>query len=91
MNKIGVSDLFAKKLIVIKEIAVQTLKKFAQSRGQRTFFAGAFTIGKTHLRIGITDMQRPDVRYDITPGRDLDFHAQIGELTRHIGNGLFQW
>ena len=89
MNKVCVSQLFAPELVVVKEVAIETLNKLAQRRGQRTFFGCAFTIGKTQLRLRITHMQRPDIRHNIAPRCDFNLHAEIGENSGHGSNGFF--
>ena len=35
-------------------------------------------------------MQRPYMRHNIAPGGDLDLHAQAGQGTAHIDDGLLQ-
>ena len=90
MHKRRIGDLLAPELIVVEEVAVQPLDKLAQRRGQRALLGCALAIGKTHRRMRIADMQRPDVGHDIAPRSDLNLHAELGHDARHIGDGFFQ-
>ena len=90
MHERRVGQFFAPKLIVIEEVAVETLDELAQRRGQRAFLGRALAVGEAHRRMGITDMQRPHVRHDIAPRGDLDLHAQAGQDAGHVGDGLLQ-
>ena len=40
--------------------------------------------------MGVANVQRPHIGHDVAPGRDLDLHAQRGQHTGQIGDGLLQ-
>ena len=90
MDEVGIGDLLAPELVVVEEVAVQPLDELAQRRGQRALLGGALAVGEAQRRLGVANVQRPDVGHDVAPGGDLDLHAQAGEDGRHVGDGLFQ-
>ncbi|MNZ61305.1 hypothetical protein D3C78_793980 [compost metagenome] len=85
-----VGDVLAPELVVVEEVAVQTLDEFTQRRGQRGLFGRALAVGEAHRRLRITHVQRPHVRHDVAPRGNLDLHAQPGKQARHVGDGLLQ-
>ncbi|MNX57846.1 hypothetical protein D3C86_886710 [compost metagenome] len=90
MHERRIGEFFTPELIVVEEVAVQSLDEFAQRRGQRAFLGCTLAVGKTHRRVRIADMQRPHVGHDIAPRSDFDLHAQAGQNARHVGDGLLQ-
>ncbi len=90
VHEFAVRDLFTQELIVVEEVAAQTLDELAQRRTERALFGRAFAVGKAHGRSRIADMQRPHVGHDIAPGGNLNLHAEVGQNTAHVGNGLLQ-
>ena len=90
MHERRVGQVLAPELVVVEEVAVQTLDELTQRRRQRALFGRAFAVGKAHRRMGVADMQRPHVGHDIAPRGNLDLHAQARENRRHVGDGLLQ-
>ena len=90
MDEFAVGDLFPEELVVVEEIAVQTLDELAQGRTQGTFLGGPLAVGEAHGGGRIADMQGPHMGDDIAPGGHLDLHAQVLQDPGHGGDSLLQ-
>ena len=75
MHKLGIGQFFAPISARIKVIVVQTLNVFTQGRSQRTFFGGAFAIGKAHGRMRIANVQGPHIGNDVAPRGNFNLDA----------------
>ena len=90
MHEGRVGDVLAPELVVVEVVEIEPLDVFAQGRRQRALLACALAIGETHRRMRIADVQRPHVRHQIAPRRDLDLDAQVRQHLRHVGDRLLQ-